>query len=73
MKHMITELETPNEPIMLINTILGNYYFDTFFIDFPTEESSVLDNAISKLMFYNHELALGDEERTSVAPEMEKK
>ena len=29
-KHTVTELKAPNEPIMFINTILGNYYFDTF-------------------------------------------
>lgn len=73
MKHTITELEAPNEPIMFINTILGNYCFDTFFDDFPAEESSVPDNVVSKLMFFNHEPAPRDEEQTSVVPEIEKK
>ena len=41
MKHTVTKLEAHNEHIMFINTILGNYCFDTFFRDFPVEESLV--------------------------------
>ena len=46
MEHMVIKLKYPNEPIMFINTILGNYCFDTFFGDFPVEESPVPENAI---------------------------
>ena len=73
MKHTITKLDAPNEPIMFINTILGNYCFDTFFGDFPTEESSVPKNAISELMFYDHETTPGDDEQTAIVLETEKK
>ena len=62
MKHTITELEAPNEPIMFINTILGNYYFDTFFGDFSVDESSVPNNVVLELMFYNHKPTPRDEE-----------
>lgn len=51
MKHTITTLEAPNEPIMFINNILGNYYFDTFFKDFLVEESLVPENTVSEIMF----------------------
>lgn len=62
MKHTVTELEAPNEPIMFINTILGNYCFDTFFGDFLAEESPVLENVISELMFCDHEPTPRDDE-----------
>ena len=31
MKHMVTDLNDRNEPVMLSNSILGTFYFDTFF------------------------------------------
>ena len=62
MKHMVTKLEAHNKPIMFINIILGNYYFNTFFGDFPAEESSVPNSVTSELMFYNHEPTPTDEE-----------
>lgn len=73
MKHMVTELEAPNEPIMFINTISGKYCFDAFFEDFQGEESPVLDNVVLELMFYNHEPTPRDKEKTSVVSEIEKK
>ena len=73
MKHTITELEAPNEPIMFINTIFGNYYFDTFFGDFPAEESPVPGNVVSELMFYDHEQASGNDELILTTLENEKK
>ena len=62
MKDTVIELEDPNEPIMFINTILGNYCFNTLFGDFLVEESPVLENAISELMFCDHEAAPRDDE-----------
>ena len=64
MKHTITKLKAPNEPIMFINTILGSYCFDTFFRDFLVEESPVPENVVSKLMFYGHEPKPRDDEKT---------
>lgn len=73
MKHTVTELEAPNEPGMFINTILGNYCFDTFFKDFPAEESPVPDNVISGLLFYTHEPTPRDEGQVLAIPELDKK
>lgn len=73
MKHTVTKLEAPNEPIMFINTILGNYCFNTFVGDFPAEESPVPKNVISELMFYDHEPTPRDDEQTLTTPENEKK
>ena len=62
MKHTVTELEAPNELIMFINTILGNYCFDTFFGDFPAKESPVPESVVSELMLCDHEPAPRDDE-----------
>ena len=64
MKHAVTKLQAPNELIMFIITILGNYCFNTFFREFSVEESSVPNNVVSDIMFYNHEPTPGDEEYT---------
>ena len=73
MKHTVMKLEAPNEPIMFINTILGNYYFDTFFGDFPIEESPVPDDVVSELFFYTHEPAPRDEGKVLTVLELNKK
>ena len=74
MKHTITDIQARNEPIMFINTILGNYCFDTFFRDFPVEESLVLENVISELMFYDHhEPTHRDDEEASMVSKNQKK
>ena len=73
MKYTVTELEAVNEPIMFINTILGSYCFDTVFGDFPVEESPVVENVVSELMFYDHEPTSRDDEQTLTAPKNEKK
>lgn len=31
MKHMVTDLNDTNEPVMFSNSMLGNFCFDTFF------------------------------------------
>ena len=31
MKHTVTDLNDPNEPMMFSNSILGNFFFETFF------------------------------------------
>jgi hypothetical protein len=73
MKHTIIDLEEPNELIMFINTILGNYCFDTFFRDFPEEESLVPKNVISELMLCDHEPAPRDDEQVSTVSLNQKK
>ena len=39
MKHMVTNFNDPNEPAMFSNSILGSFYFDTFFGDLEAEIS----------------------------------
>ena len=39
MKHMVTNLNDPNEPVMFSNSILGNLCFDTFFGELEDEVS----------------------------------
>lgn len=70
MKHTVTKLEAPNEPILFINTILGNYFFNTFFKDFPAEKSPVSNNFISELLF-THEPTPRDKEQKMDAPELD--
>ena len=46
MKHMVTDLNDTNELIMFSNSILGNFFFDTFFGELEAELSPFvkLDN-----------------------------
>ena len=39
MKHMVTNLNDPNKPVMFSNSILGNLCFETFFGELETEIS----------------------------------
>ena len=39
MKHMVTDLNDPNELVMFSNSILGNFYFETFFWELEVETS----------------------------------
>lgn len=73
MKHMVTELEAPNEPILFINSILGNYFLDTFFGDFPAKASLISDNTILELLFCTHEPAPRDEECETNVPKSDQK
>ena len=40
MKHTVTNLNDPNEPVMFSNSILGNFYFETFFGELEAETSA---------------------------------
>ena len=73
MKHTVTKLEAPNEPVMFINMILGNYFFDTFFEGFPMEESPIPDNVVSELLFHTHEPTPRDEIQVLTIPELNKR
>ena len=73
MKHTVTKLEAPNETILFINTILGNYCFDTLFKDFLAEETPISDNFVSELLFCTHEPTPRDEEKKIDAPELDRK
>ena len=39
-KHTMTDIDGDNEPIMFSNSILGNYYVDSFFGNFTAKTSS---------------------------------
>jgi len=44
MKHAVTDLNDPNEPVMFNNSILGNYSYDTFFGNYTYETSSFTES-----------------------------
>ena len=44
MKHVVTDLNDPNELVMFNNSILGNYSYETFFGDFTVEPSSLAES-----------------------------
>ena len=44
MKHVVTDLNDTNEPVMFNNSILGNYSYDTFFGNYTYETSSFTES-----------------------------
>jgi ATP-dependent Clp protease adapter protein ClpS len=44
MKHMVTSLNDPNEPMMFSNSILGNFCFKTFFGELEAKISPYVDS-----------------------------
>ena len=44
MKHTVTDLNDPNEPVMFSNSTLGNFYFDTFFGELEAEISLYMNS-----------------------------
>jgi hypothetical protein len=44
MKHVVTELNDPNEPIMFNHSILGNYSYETFFGNHTPDVSSYVES-----------------------------
>ena len=44
MKHVVTDLNDPNEPIMFSNSILGKFYFETFFGELEVELSPYVNS-----------------------------
>ena len=54
MKHMVTDLNDPNEMVMFSKSTLGNFCFDTFFEELEGELShTVNSNKQSKLLHSN--------------------
>jgi hypothetical protein len=50
-KHTVTYLNDPNEPIMFNNCILGNYCFDSFFGNFHCKTSPFVESCLqSKIL-----------------------
>jgi hypothetical protein len=44
MKHMVTDLNDPNKLLMFAKSILGNFFFDTFFGELEVELSPLADS-----------------------------
>ena len=44
MKHTVTDLNDLNEPVMFSNSILGNFFFETFFGELEVETSQCMDS-----------------------------
>ena len=54
MKHMVTDLNDPNESIMFSRSILGNLYFDAFFKELEDKLSHTVNlDKQSKLLHSN--------------------
>jgi hypothetical protein len=45
MKHTLTDLNDLNELVMFSNSILGNFFFETFFGDLEVETSQCTDSS----------------------------
>ena len=44
MKHMVTDLNDPNEIVMFSRSILSNFFFETFFGELEVELSPLADS-----------------------------
>ena len=54
MKHTVTDLNDSNESVMFSRSILGNFYFDTFFEELEVELSPLANSdKQSKLLHSN--------------------
>ena len=54
MKHIVTDLNDLNDPIMFSRPILGNFYFDTFFEELEVELYDTVNlNKQSELLHSN--------------------
>lgn len=51
MKHTITDLENPNEPIMFSQASLENYSFDTILGNYVAEEYLILELEVESINF----------------------
>ena len=56
MKHTVTDLNDPNEPIMFSNSMLGNFCFDTFFRDLEAEISPYANSNKQSELFHTTQI-----------------
>jgi hypothetical protein len=55
MKHMVTDLNDPNEMVMFSRAVLGNFSFDSFFEELETKLSHTMNlDKQSELLHSNH-------------------
>ena len=52
MKHMVTELDDSNEPVLFTDTIMGNYMVYSFFGNLEAETSLVKDSEHQSEVFH---------------------
>ena len=57
MKHTVTELNDPNEPIMFSNSILSNICFDTFFGELETKLYAFTDSNTQYEILHSAQIA----------------
>ena len=56
MKHTVTDLNDLNEPVMFSKSILGNFYFDTFFAELEEELSPLADSDMQSELLYSTQI-----------------
>lgn len=57
MKHMVTDLNDTNEPVMFSNFILGNFYFDRFFGELEAELSPLTNSEKKSELLHTTQIA----------------
>ena len=57
MKHTVIDLNDPNEPVMFSNSILGNFWFETFFGELEAETSQCTDSNEQFELLHNTQIA----------------
>ena len=56
MKHMVTDLNDPNEAVMLSRSIFGNFFFKTFFGELEDEISPLVDSYQQSKLLHSNQL-----------------
>ena len=57
MKHMVTNLNDLNEPIMFSNSILDKFFFDTFFGELEYDLSPFADSDMQSKLLHSNQIA----------------
>ena len=57
MKHMVIDLNDPNEMVMFYRSILGNFCFDTFFEELEDELSPCVNLDTQSELLHSNQIA----------------
>ena len=57
MKHMVTDLNDPNETIIFSRSILGNFSFDTFFEELKDDLSHTMNSDKQFELLHSNQIA----------------
>ena len=57
MKHMVTDLNDLNESVMFSRSILGNFYFDTFFEELEARLSPLANSDRQSEFLHSNQIA----------------